>query len=118
MRNAMKTLAVAGVLSMNAAPAFAQEPGFFLHLINQCRADAADYCAQITPGHGRIAACLYAHIDRLRPGCQEAVKTGLAIKACAPTPSVFAPMSRQAAGGSRPVWSISRTSFRRAARAC
>jgi hypothetical protein len=85
MRYSMKTLgAVLCLLSANVAPAAAQEVGFFMNLINQCRADAADYCAHITPGQGRIAACLYAHIDRLRPGCREAVKTGLAIRACAP----------------------------------
>ena len=78
-----RILAAAAVFSAGLQPALAQEPGVLLRLFSQCRADAAEFCDDVRPGGGRIAACLYAHMDHLRPGCRQAVGTGLAIKACA-----------------------------------
>ncbi|MGB0084697.1 MAG: cysteine rich repeat-containing protein [Rhodomicrobiaceae bacterium] len=83
MPASVKTLILAfGLLSSGVLAASAQEPGPLVHLINQCRGDAANLCADVVPGWGRIAACLYAHIDKLRPGCRDAVEAGLAIRAC------------------------------------
>ena len=71
------------MLGSGAAPLAAQEPGFLLQILGECRADAADFCDDVRPGEGRIAACLYAHIDSLRPACRQGVRMGVAIKACA-----------------------------------
>lgn len=77
------------MLGAGAAPSAAQEPGLLLQMLSECRADAADFCDDVRPGQGRIAACLYAHMDRLRPKCQQAVNMGVAIKACAWDAKVF-----------------------------
>lgn len=37
-----------------------------------CQSDIATYCASVTPGGGRIAACLYAHTDRVSDACHAA----------------------------------------------
>jgi hypothetical protein len=71
------------LLGIGAAPSAAQEPGFLLQILGECRADAADFCDDVRPGEGRIAACLYAHMDSLRPACRQGVAMGAAIRACA-----------------------------------
>lgn len=71
-----------GLLGAGVMPASAQEPGFFLHLMQQCRADADELCDDVPPGGGRVAACLYAHVDEVSPRCQSAIRIGIAVKAC------------------------------------
>ena len=71
------------LLGIGAAPSAAHEPGFLLQILGECRADAADFCDDVRPGEGRIAACLYAHMDNLRPACRQGVAMGAAIRACA-----------------------------------
>lgn len=34
-----------------------------------CGADIADVCSEVTPGDGRIQACLYAHQDTITDAC-------------------------------------------------
>lgn len=38
-----------------------------------CEADIAKFCPAVTPGHGRLAACLYAHEDQVSPSCDAAI---------------------------------------------
>jgi Golgi apparatus protein 1 len=71
-----------GLLGAGAVPAAAQEPGFFLHLMQQCRADADELCDDVRPGGGRVAACLFAHADAVSPRCRAAIQIGLVVKAC------------------------------------
>jgi Cysteine rich repeat len=73
----------AAMLAAGAAPSAAQQPGGVMQLLSQCRADAADFCDDVRPGQGRIVACLYAHLEALRPGCRQAFRIGMAIRACA-----------------------------------
>ena len=35
------------------------------------------YCSKATPGRGRIAACLFAHNDKLSEQCEDVVEVGL-----------------------------------------
>jgi Cysteine rich repeat len=39
-----------------------------------CKADVAQFCAQVHPGGGRIAQCLKANEAQLSDGCKERIK--------------------------------------------
>ena len=43
-----------------------------------CRTDYQTLCASVTPGRGRILACLAQHADTLSPGCQQALQSARA----------------------------------------
>jgi hypothetical protein len=38
-----------------------------------CEKELQSYCAQVTPGEGRVLACLYAHEDKLTGRCEYAL---------------------------------------------
>jgi hypothetical protein len=40
---------------------------------NGCKVEIEKYCAQVTPGQGRVLACLYAHEDKLSSKCEYAL---------------------------------------------
>ena len=40
---------------------------------NGCEKELVGYCSEVTPGEGRILACLYAHEDKLSGQCQYAL---------------------------------------------
>ena len=40
---------------------------------NGCEKELTSYCSQVTPGEGRILACLYAHNDKLSGKCEYAL---------------------------------------------
>ena len=38
-----------------------------------CEKELSTYCKDVTPGEGRILACLYAHADKVSSRCEYAV---------------------------------------------
>jgi hypothetical protein len=40
---------------------------------NGCKTEIESYCKDVTPGEGRILACLYAHQDKLSGKCEYAL---------------------------------------------
>jgi len=42
-------------------------------VVNGCGTELTNYCSQVTPGEGRILACLYAHGDKLSGQCEFAL---------------------------------------------
>ncbi len=40
---------------------------------NGCDKELATYCSEVTPGEGRVLACLYAHGDKLSARCEYAL---------------------------------------------
>ena len=38
-----------------------------------CKTEIEQYCAQVTPGQGRVLACLYSHGDKLSAKCEYAL---------------------------------------------
>jgi hypothetical protein len=40
---------------------------------NGCKVEIEKYCAQVTPGEGRVLACLYAHGDKISTKCEYAL---------------------------------------------
>jgi hypothetical protein len=42
-------------------------------VVTGCRAELEKYCSNVTPGEGRVLACLYAHSDKLSGRCEYAL---------------------------------------------
>jgi len=42
-------------------------------VVNGCKAELQKYCSNVTPGEGRVLACLYAHNDKLSGRCEYAL---------------------------------------------
>lgn len=40
---------------------------------NGCATELTEYCSQVTPGEGRVLACLYAHGEKLSGQCEYAL---------------------------------------------
>jgi hypothetical protein len=66
-----------------AGPAMAQTPAQDVTAVMQgqlgaqvregCASELSQYCADVTPGEGRLLACLYAHGDKLTGPCDYAL---------------------------------------------
>ncbi len=52
-------------------------PAFRASLPEACAAPAAQFCPGMTPGEGRVFACLYARSDRVPKACSDAAKAAL-----------------------------------------
>ena len=46
-------------------------------VLNSCKKELTTYCNKVTPGRGRIVACLYGHSDKLAEPCSLAVEVGV-----------------------------------------
>ena len=53
-------------------PVMAQQ-GLIETVANGCKAELEKYCSNVTPGEGRVVACLYAHEDKLSGRCEYAL---------------------------------------------
>jgi Cysteine rich repeat len=42
-------------------------------VLEGCNAELTQYCAEVTPGEGRLLACLYAYEDKLSGQCEHAL---------------------------------------------
>ena len=49
---------------------FATEKGPVETVLNGCKKELETYCKDVTPGEGRLLACLYAHEDKLSARCE------------------------------------------------
>ncbi len=52
-------------------------PAFRAPLPQACAAPAAEFCPGMTPGEGRVFACLYARSDRVPKTCSDAAQATL-----------------------------------------
>lgn len=70
-------LVIATFLMLLTAAASAADPAGGKDAISRanqaCAAERAQFCSQVTPGEGRLMACMYAHQDKLSPGCERAL---------------------------------------------
>jgi len=60
------------ILPLLVTAATAQE-GVVETVANGCKVEIEKYCTQVTPGEGRVLACLYAHGDKLSAKCEFAL---------------------------------------------
>jgi hypothetical protein len=61
------------VAAQQKGPAEAAEEGVIETVATGCEKELAAYCQGVTPGDGRILACLYAHEDKLSGQCEYAL---------------------------------------------
>jgi len=65
---------VVGLALMVVLPVSAQEDeGIIATVANGCKVDLESYCKDVTPGEGRVLACLFAHSDKLSSKCEYAL---------------------------------------------
>lgn len=57
---------------MFVIPAMAQQ-GLIETVANGCKAELEKYCSNVTPGEGRVLACLYTYGDKLSGRCEYAL---------------------------------------------
>jgi hypothetical protein len=72
MRYIIIALAALALLAFSLAPAVAEQ-GPVETVLSGCKAELESYCKDVTPGQGRILACLYAHGDKLSGKCEFAL---------------------------------------------
>ena len=73
MKKLMFTLfGVFGLALMLALPAHAGE-GLIESVAKGCKKELTTYCKDVTPGEGRILACMYAHEDKISGQCEYAL---------------------------------------------
>jgi len=72
MKRTMIVLIALAILPLLVTAATAQE-SVVETVANGCKVEIEKYCAQVTPGEGRVLACLYAHGDKLSAKCEFAL---------------------------------------------
>jgi len=67
------TIILALMLTLGAAAQLGAAEGLIETVAKGCEAEITTYCKDVTPGEGRILACLYAHGDKLSGKCEYAL---------------------------------------------
>ncbi|MGI9514191.1 MAG: hypothetical protein ACR2OL_14915 [Anderseniella sp.] len=75
-RQAQLFLLAAGLVLTSFTTGHAQDSVAEM-VLDDCALELEDYCEWVSPGRGRIAACLYAHNDRLSKQCAISLRVGL-----------------------------------------
>lgn len=63
--------AIAAIVAFAPSPAAAQE--LLKEVETGCEKELTGFCKDVTPGQGRLLACLYAHGDKLSGRCEYAL---------------------------------------------
>ena len=73
----MKKMFIAAVvlclITLIGGTAFAEEKGPVETVLDGCQKEIETYCKNVTPGEGRVLACLYAYQDKLSNRCEFAL---------------------------------------------
>jgi hypothetical protein len=72
MRRAGICLLILGGVLLLVTPATAQQ-SLIETVANGCKTELEKYCGNVTPGDGRVLACLYAYGDKLSGRCEYAL---------------------------------------------
>jgi hypothetical protein len=72
MYRTFMTLIIVAFLSLLVNSAIAEQD-LLQSVADGCKAEIGKYCGQVTPGQGRVLACLYAHGDKLSAKCEYAL---------------------------------------------
>jgi Cysteine rich repeat len=75
MRRIVKCLLTVWVLSLlsgTSSTSWAQQD-LLTSVKDGCKKELGSYCKEVTPGEGRVLACLFAFEDKLSPRCEYAL---------------------------------------------
>jgi hypothetical protein len=72
MKRAALMLSIVTLFLFTSIPALAGE-NLVESVIDGCKKELKSYCKDVTPGEGRVLACLYAHGDKLSGQCEYAL---------------------------------------------
>ena len=72
MKRTLIVLITMGMMSLFFTHAVAGE-NLVQTVTNGCKVELEKYCKDVTPGEGRVLACLYAYGDKLSPKCEYAL---------------------------------------------
>ena len=72
MKRKLIVLITLGIMSLFFTNAVAGE-NLVQTVANGCKMELEKYCKDVTPGEGRVLACLYAYGDKLSPKCEYAL---------------------------------------------
>ncbi|WP_373501457.1 cysteine rich repeat-containing protein [Desulfococcus sp.] len=61
------------MMSFGVAGSLSAEENIIETVSNGCKSEIETYCKDVTPGEGRVLACLYAHQDKLSGKCDYAL---------------------------------------------
>ena len=73
MRKLMMVLSVCCVMFFFSGMVVAAESGLVETVVKGCDKEINTYCKAVTPGKGRVLACLYAYEDKLSNRCEYAL---------------------------------------------
>ena len=65
-------LLILGAILLVVSPVRAQQ-SLLETVANGCKEELEKYCGNVTPGEGRVLACLYAYGDKLSGRCEYAL---------------------------------------------
>lgn len=86
MRNVMSIIVMVCIMFIWAGTATAEKKGpvetmaqgIVDTVAKGCEKELSTYCKDVTPGEGRVLACLYAHEDKLSARCEYALYDAVA----------------------------------------
>jgi hypothetical protein len=73
MKRIIMYLVMFCIVVLVGVPAFAQQKGLVDTVVKGCEKELKTYCKKVTPGEGRVLACLYAFSDKLSGRCEYAL---------------------------------------------
>ena len=73
MRKRIVCVVLFGCMVFLGGVAAAQQKGPIESVLEGCGKEFESYCKNVTPGEGRLLACLYAHNDKLSNRCEYAL---------------------------------------------
>ena len=72
MKRTVRFLLTICLFSLLPIASWAEE-GLLKSVKDGCEKELGSYCKEVTPGEGRVLACLYAFEDKLSPRCEYAL---------------------------------------------
>jgi len=73
MRNIVLVLSMFFIIVVGGRCAVAQQKGPVETVLDGCKTELDSFCKNVTPGEGRVLACLYAYEDKLSNRCEYAL---------------------------------------------